>query len=187
MNGQRIGYIRVSTTDQNTDRQLDGLTLDRTYTDKASGKDTNRPQLTEAISYARAGDTLVIHSLDRLARNLTDLKSIVAQLTGKGVTVEFVKERLTFTGEDSPMSHLLLNLMGAFAEFERAIIRERQAEGIALAKTRGVYRGRVSKLTPAQASELKQRAASGETKADLARHYGISRETLYSYLRQGAA
>ena len=133
-----IGYIRVSTVDQNTERQLDGLKLDKVFTDKASGKDVNRPQLKAAREYVREGDRLVVHSLDRLARNLVDLKNIVSELTARDVTVQFVKENLTFTNEDNAMSNLLLSVMGAFAEFERALIRERQREGIALAKKRGV-------------------------------------------------
>src|SRR5438270_6093635 len=102
MLGQRIGYIRVSTLDQNTERQLEGVELDKTFTDKASGKDTKRPQLEILMSFVRSGDTVVVHSMDRLARNLDDLRRIVQTLTGKGVKIEFLKEHLTFTGEDSP-------------------------------------------------------------------------------------
>jgi DNA invertase Pin-like site-specific DNA recombinase len=106
--------------DQNTDRQLDGQELDKVFTDKASGKDTKRPQLKAALEYLREGDVLVVHSMDRLARNLHDLKNLVTDLTGRGVHVQFVKEALLFTGEgDSPMAHLLLNLLGSVAEFER--------------------------------------------------------------------
>src|SRR4051812_27232232 len=139
MSGQKVGYIRVSTLDQNTERQLEGLALDRVFTDKASGKDTRRPELENLLSFVRGGDTVVVHSMDRLARNLDDLRQIVHTLTGKGVRIAFVKEQLTFTGEDSPMASLLLSVMGAFAEFERALIHERQREGIALAKQRGAY------------------------------------------------
>ena len=142
MHGQRIGYIRVSTLDQNPDRQLEGVQVGKVFIDKASGKDTQRPQLEALLNYVREGDTLVVHSMDRLARNLDDLRRMVQQLTGQGVWIEFVKESLAFTGEDSPMANLLLSVMGAFAEFERALIRERQREGISLAKQRGVYRGR---------------------------------------------
>src|SRR5215210_7935729 len=126
MAGQRIGYIRVLSFDQQVDRQLDGIALDQIFTDKASGKDTNRPQLELMLRFARTGDTVVVLSMDRLARNLDDLRRIVHILTGKGVRIEFVKEQLTFTGEDSPMANLLLSVMGAFAEFERALMRERQ-------------------------------------------------------------
>src|SRR5215210_8960827 len=179
MAGQRIGYIRVLSFDQQVDRQLDGMVLDQIFTDKASGKDTNRPQLELMLRFARTGDTVIVHSMDRLARNLDDLRRIVHILTGKGVRIEFVKEQLTFTGEDSPMANLLLSVMGAFAEFERALIRERQREGIALAKQRGAYRGRKKALSPEQVAELRGRAAAGAQKAKLAREFGISRETLY--------
>ena len=179
----RVGYIRVSTADQNTVRQLDGVAVERTFTDAASGKDTARPKLEEMLAFVRDGDTVLVHSMDRLARNLDDLRRLVRTLTGKGVRVEFVKENLTFSGEDSPMATLLLSVMGAFAEFERALILERQREGIAAAKQRGVYTGRKPALTPDQADQLRHRAATGEPKAALARDYRISRETVYAYLR----
>src|SRR5918999_4885424 len=121
MSGQRIGYIRVSALDQHTQRQLDGVEVDKTFTDKASGNDTKRPQLDQLIGFVRSGDTVFVHSMDRLARNLDDLRRIVQALTGKGVRIEFVKEHLTFTGEDSPMANLMLSVMGAFAEFEQAL------------------------------------------------------------------
>ncbi|WP_308198740.1 recombinase family protein [Hoyosella sp. YIM 151337] len=179
----RVGYIRVSTLDQNTVRQLDGIDVEKTFTDKASGKDIARPRLEELLNFVREGDTVIVHSMDRLARNLDDLRRIVRTLTGKGVRVEFVKESLTFTGEDSPMANLMLSVMGAFAEFERALIRERQREGIAKAKTRGVYTGRKPALTAEKVRELRERVSAGEGKAALAREFGISRETVYSYLR----
>ncbi|MFE4833725.1 recombinase family protein [Arthrobacter sp. NPDC056691] len=184
MAGQRIGYVRVSTLDQNEKRQLDGLVLDRVFTDKASGRDTARPQLAELLGFARDGDTVVVHSMDRLARNLDDLRALVQRLTRKGVRVEFVKEHLLFTGEDSPMANLMLSVMGAFAEFERSLIRERQREGITLAKQRGAYKGRKKTLSADRAAELVQRAANGIPKTVLAGEYGISRETVYQYLRQ---
>jgi DNA invertase Pin-like site-specific DNA recombinase len=183
MLGQRIGYVRVSTVDQHPDRQLDQIPVDRTFTDLASGKDTARPQLDALLRYARDGDTVVVHSMDRLARNLDDLRRIVRSLTERGVRVEFVKEQLTFTGEDAPLATLLLSVLGAFAEFERALIRERQREGIALAKQRGAYRGRKKALSGEAVAELRRRVAAGENKAQVARDLGISRETLYQYLR----
>lgn len=186
MHGQRIGYIRVSTLDQNPDRQLEGVQVSKVFIDKASGKDSQRPQLEALLSYVREGDTLVVHSMDRLARNLDDLRRMVQQLTGRGVRIEFVKEALTFTGEDSPMANLLLSVMGAFAEFERALIRERQREGISLAKQRGVYRGRKKALSESRIEELLRRIENREPKAGLAREFGISRATLYEYLRTPA-
>ena len=183
MRGQRIGYVRVSSFDQNPERQLEQVTVDRLFTDKASGKDTQRPELERLLAFVREGDTVVVHSMDRLARNLDDLRRLVQRLTQRGVRIEFVKEHLTFTGEDSPMANLMLSVMGAFAEFERALIRERQREGIALAKQRGAYRGRKKALAPEQVAQLRRRAAAGEKKAQLAREFGISRETVYQYLR----
>ena len=186
MNGQKIGYKRVSTVDQNTARQLDGVPLDKLFEDKASGKDTNRPELQLALSYCREGDTLVVHSMDRLARSLVDLRGMVTKLTGRGVAVEFMKENLRFNGDDSPMAILLLSLLGAVAEFERSLILERQREGIALAKVAGKYKGRSRSLTAEKVAELLARAAAGERKTQIAKSFGISRETLYSYLRTGS-
>lgn len=188
--GQRVGYIRVSSLDQNTERQLEGVALDRTFTDKASGKDTARPQLTAALEYIREGDTLVCHSMDRLARNVDDLRRVVRELTGRGVVVQFVKESLTFTGEDSPMANLLLTMLGAVAEFERSLIKERQREGIAIAKTKGVYRGRKPSMSAEQIEALRalDKERGGKNRSGLAKEHGISRETLYQYLDlRGAA
>jgi len=177
MSGQRIGYKRVSTVDQNTSRQLDGVQVDRTFEDKCSGKNTARPQLQAALEYCRQGDTLVIHSMDRLARNL------VSDLTAQGIVVEFVKENLRFTGEDSPMANLLLSMLGAVSEFERALILERQREGIQIAKLAGKYKGGQYKLKPEQVADLRSRVAAGAPKAALAREVGISRQSLYSYIQ----
>jgi EAL domain-containing protein (putative c-di-GMP-specific phosphodiesterase class I)/DNA invertase Pin-like site-specific DNA recombinase len=169
--------------DQNPERQLEQIQVDKVFTDKASGKDTRRPELERLLAFVREGDTVVVHSMDRLARNLDDLRRLVQGLTQRGVRIEFLKEHLTFTGEDSPMANLMLSVMGAFAEFERALIRERQREGIALAKQRGAYRGRKKSLSSERIAELRQRVEAGEQKTKLAREFGISRETLYQYLR----
>lgn len=182
MAGQRIGYVRVSTVEQNAGRQLDGVALDFTFTDRASGRDANRPELQGLMKFVRDGDTLIVHSMDRLARNLDDLRRIVKELNGRGVKIEFVKEQLTFSGEESPMATLLLSVMGAFAEFERSLIRERQREGVALAKARGAYKGRRPTLSEERRIELRRRAESGESKLQLAKEFGISRETVYQYL-----
>jgi DNA invertase Pin-like site-specific DNA recombinase len=154
---------------------------------KASGKDTERPQLQALLQYAREGDTIVVHSMDRLARNLDDLRRLMLGQTKRGVRIQFVKESLTFTAEESPMANLLLSVMGAFAEFERALIKERQREGITLARQRGAYLGRRKSVPPEKVAELRRRSDSGEKKAALAREFGISRETLYQYLRQETA
>ena len=156
--------------------------MNKTFTDKASGKDVKRPQLEAMQSFVREGDTVFCHSMDRLARNLDDLRRIVLGLTERGVQIVFVKENLTFTGEDSPMSNLLLSVMGAFAQFERELIRERQREGIAIAKREGKYTGRKPSLSPTRAAELRRRVADGDSKAGLAREFGISRDTLYRYV-----
>jgi DNA invertase Pin-like site-specific DNA recombinase len=182
LDGQRIGYIRVSSFDQNPERQLEQVQVARIFTDKASGKDIHRPQLESLLAFVRQGDTVVVHSMDRLARNLDDLRRVVQGLTKRGARIEFLKEHLVFTGEDSPMANLMLSVMGAFAEFERALIRERQREGIALARQRGAYRGRKRSLNHEQVAEMKRRIEAGESKAKVARDFGISRETVYQYL-----
>lgn len=177
-----VGYVRVSTTDQATDRQLAELKLSKVFTDKLSGKDTKRPQLAACLEWVREGDTLHVHSIDRLARNLEDLQRLVRELTGKGVVVRFHKEGLTFKGDEDPMQKLMFQMMGAFAEFERALIRERQREGIAAAKAAGKHLGRKPTLTPEQAQAVKEAAAAGEEKASIARRFGISRQTIYRVL-----
>lgn len=182
--GKIIGYIRVSTFEQNEQRQLESVKADKLFIDKASGKDTIRPQLQALLEYVRDGDTVVVHSLDRLARNLDNLRHLVQYLNAKDVKVHFLQENLIFTGEDSPMSNLLLSVMGAFAEFERTLIRERQLEGIALAKKRGVYKGRKRSLSKEQIESLKSRVSEGEKKTHLAREFNVSRETIYQYLRE---
>lgn len=179
----RVGYVRVSSEEQNDARQVSGLEVDKLFAERASGKSTAaRPQLQAMLDFVRVGDTVVVHSMDRLARNLDDLRRLVRSMTSEGVQVEFVKEHLTFTGDDSPMSNLLLSVMGAFAEFERELIRERQREGIAQAKKNGAYKGRARALSPVQTVQLREALAAGETKAVLARKFGISRQTLYRYL-----
>ena len=188
MTGKKKRYIRVSTKLQNTERQLNDLDLDIVFTDQASGKDTNRPKLTELLNYVRDDDIVYVHSMDRLARNLDDLRRIIKTITGKQAQIKFLKEGLEFTSSKSPMSNLMLSLMGAFAEFEHALIKERQMEGIAKAKARGVYK-REKSLTNEQIANIKQRI-SQETqtmqvnKTRLAKEFGISRQTLYHYLKQ---
>lgn len=183
MNGQKIGYTRVSDEGQNLDRQLEGHQLDRIFQDKVSGKSVDRPALQEMLRFVRDGDHLYVHSMDRLARNLMDLRQMVKDLTSRGVKITFVKEGLTFTGEDEAMSVLLLSVMGAVAEFERAVLRDRQAEGIRIAKAKGVYRGRAAALTGEQVEQAQKMVASGVPKAKVARNLSICRETLYKYLR----
>jgi DNA invertase Pin-like site-specific DNA recombinase len=185
---QRIGYIRVSSLDQNSERQLEGIHLDKVFTDKASGKDTNRPQLQTALNHVRAGDTLVVHSMDRLARNVEDMLRLVREMNNRGVSVEFIKESMSFTaGSDDPRSTLMFTMLSAFAQFERSLIKERQREGIALAKAKGtVYKGRKPALNTERIAQLREQAAAGEKRTKLAKEFGISRETLYQYIRTQA-
>lgn len=136
-----VGYIRVSTVDQNTERQLDGVKLDKVFEDKCSGKDTQRPQLQAMLDYVREGDTIIVHDISRMARNLEDLLSLVKQLNARGVAVRFNKENLLFTGEDSPMQNLMLSMLGAVYQFERSMMLERQREGVQIAKAAGKYKG----------------------------------------------
>jgi DNA invertase Pin-like site-specific DNA recombinase len=182
--GQRVAYKRVSTVDQNTARQLDGMTFDREFVDKASGKDTLRPALQEALAYLRTGDRLTVHSMDRLCRNLSDLRSVVESLTSRGVTVEFMKENMTFTGEATPMAQFMLNIMGSFAELERAMIRERQLEGVAIAKKAGKYTGRKPAIRAGNGKlqELDRLISQKLTVSEIARQLKVSRQTVYSQM-----
>ncbi|QFU23001.1 recombinase family protein [Shewanella eurypsychrophilus] len=172
-----IAYIRVSTVDQNTDRQLDGVEFDKAFTDKCSGGSLDRPQLDELRGYIREGDTVVVHSIDRLARNIDDLRGLVAEFRGKGVNVTFVKEGLTFTADDaSPMAELMLNMLGAVAQFERSMIRERQQEGIAKAKAKGVYSGRKASADLRQ--QVKHLLEEGVSMRKIAAQVGCSLSTV---------
>lgn len=139
---KRIGYKRVSSVDQNTERQLDGVELDKIFEDRCSGSNTKRPQLTAMLDYVREGDEVIVHDISRMARNLEDLISLIKSMNGDGVTVRFLKENLTFTGDSNPMQELMLNLLGAVYQFERSMLLERQREGIQKAKERGKYKGR---------------------------------------------
>jgi len=177
-----VAYRRVSSTDQKTDRQLEGLTFYKVFEDKASGKDTDRPQLRACLDCVREGDTLHVHSIDRLCRNLADLQKVVTDLNAKGVVIHFHKENLIFTGKNDPMNTLMMQMLGAVSEFERALIRERQREGIAAAKEKGKHLGRKAVLTADQVEILRTRVASGEDKKALAKEYGVARQTIYNAL-----
>lgn len=186
MKGHKVGYVRVSSVDQNIGRQLEGIEVDRVFVDKASGKNTVRPKFQEMLSYVREGDMIVVHSMDRFARSLKDLVTEVDQLVKRGVAIQFVKENITFTAQATPMDNLMLQLMGAFAQFEREIILERQKEGIKIAAAQGKYKGRVHKLNPEQAEALRQDWTQGKysSKVDLAKAFGISRQAVYRYLKR---
>lgn len=181
MNGRILGYKRVSSLDQNTARQLDGVKIDLEFEDKMSGKSMDRPKLQELMRTAYIGDLVIIHSMDRLARNLIDLKNIVSALVANGAQVQFVKENLTFSGKADPYSELMLNLMGSFAEFERQLIKSRQMEGIAIRKAAGGYagKGRKPSITDDLRDIIKNRVAAGEKKTRIAADMKISRESIY--------
>ncbi|MNF79104.1 DNA-invertase hin [compost metagenome] len=170
-----IGYIRVSSVDQNTARQLDGVKLDQMFTDKVSGSTVDRPELAQMLRSVRSGDTLHVHSIDRLARSLADLLALVKELTGKGVAVKFHKESLLFAGEADPMQELMLSLLGSVAQFERSMIRERQREGIAKAKEAGKYKGRSKAVSDAA---IRTAVESGLSYRVAAKELGVSLSTV---------
>ncbi len=179
-----VGYIRVSTIEQNTTRQLDGLSknnvsLDKVFEDKVSSSQVNRPALQACLTYLREGDILYIHSIDRLARNLSELQSIVNELTAKGVTVHFWTENLIFSGQTSPMQELIFQMLGAFAQFERSLIKERQKEGIAKAKQEGRFTGRPRKISEQDKSDIAKALADGASPASLAEKYKVSKSSIY--------
>lgn len=182
-----VGYIRVSTLDQNADRQhiaLNAAHVEKIYEDHISGANTDRAQFQAMMQFLREGDELVVLSLDRLARNLRDLLDTVETLGKLGVSVRFLKENLLFDARSNadPTSKLMLSMVGAFAEFERSMIRSRQAEGIALAKARGAYKGRPRSVTDEQISKLKAALAQEVPLTKATRKVGISRTTAYRYL-----
>lgn len=184
MTGQTVAYKRVSSVDQNTARQLDGMTFDETFEDKCSGADRDRPALQRMLKHVRKGDTVVVHEISRLARDTADLLELVKLLNSKGVTLTFVKESMTFTpDETNPMNQMLLTIIGSVAQFERAMINERRKEGQAVARAAGKHMGRKSSLTPQQIIAIKERVAKGDNKTHLASEFGISRATLYSALK----
>lgn len=172
---ERVGYVRVSTVDQNTERQLDGIDITKRFTDKCSGKDTNRPQLKALLDYVREGDEVHVHDISRMARNLEDLIGLVKQLNGKGVTIKFHKENLTFTGEQNPMQELLLGVLGSVYQFERSMLLERQREGIQKAKAKGLYKGRPQQVDRNKVREL---LASGLSIRKTALQLGIAVSTV---------
>lgn len=181
----KIGYVRVSTVEQNTARQLVGITLDRVFEEKVSVKNIgNRPVLREMLGFIRDGDDLYVHSMDRLARNLKDLLTLVTTITDKGVTLHFIKENLTFEAKTkaTPFNKLLLGLLGSVAEFERELILERQREGIAQAKARGAYKGR-KPIAPEKIEKAKELLAQGMTRTEAAKTVGMGRTTLFLYLK----
>lgn len=190
--GQLVGYIRVSSIDQNIERQLDGVELDRVFIDKMTGATKERPELQRMLEYVRQGDTVYVHSLDRLARNFDNLLDIIKQLNNKGVIFKSLKENLNIDGlNNNPMDMLILHIFGAIAEFNRALIKETQREGIAKAKQRGVYKGRKTVLTADKRKIIEELLAQKESSLDeykkisyknIADTVNISLSTLNRYL-----
>lgn len=183
-----VGYVRLSSLDQNPERQLEelkGLEVEKIFVDKQSGKNIERSELQKMLAFVREGDVLIVHSLDRLARNLADLLTMVQDLTGRGISVRFINEKLNFDAgkESSPMAKLMLSMFGSFAEFERSMIKHLQAEGFALAKARGDYKGRQRSVTDAQIEEIRSMMEMGVSLSVAARKVGISRTTAYTYLK----
>lgn len=178
-----VGYIRVSSIEQNTERQLDGIHLDKTFTEKASGGSRERPQLNAMLDYLRDGDTVHVHSIDRLARNTNDLNDLVNSLNDRGITIIFHKENLTFSHDvaQSALNKLMFQMLAAFAEFERSIIRERQKEGIAKAKAKGLYKGRKRKVDYSEIQKAMQE--DGSTFRSVANRFGIGVATVQRALK----
>lgn len=188
MAGQTVGYVRVSAADQNPGRQLEAIgACDRVFTDKISGKSRARRQgLVDLIGYIRNDDTVRITSMDRLGRDTRDLYNIVAEITNKGAAVKFVNERITVDKNgSSPLDSLMLGILAAFAEFERRRIKERQAEGIALAKAKGTYQQQ-PKLSPTDIEQAQAMIELGIPKTQVAATFSVSRQTLYAALRRTA-
>lgn len=171
----KVGYVRVSTVDQNTERQLDGVALEKVFTDKCSGKDTNRPQLSALLEYVREGDEVHVHDISRMARNLEDLISLVKQLNGKGVSIKFHKENLSFTGAQNAMQELLLGVLGSVYQFERSMLLERQKEGIQKAKQAGKYKGRPASV---DREEIAKAIKNGLSIRKTASQLGVSVSTV---------
>lgn len=180
--GQIVGYARVSTLEQNVARQVEALEVecDKIFVEKVSAaKTSNRPQFQEMLRYLREGDVLQVTSADRLARSTRDLLDIVQSLKDRGVQVEFLDNPALNT--DTPQGEFMLTILAAVAQLERSIIRERQAEGIAIARAKGKY-DRAPKLSPEQAREVRRLDAMGVPKTAIARKMGCSRHTVYAVL-----
>ena len=181
MVGQTVGYVRVSSAEQDLDRQLEAVgECDRIFEDKISGSSrAKRTGLSELIGYVREKDLVKVASMDRLGRDTRDLYAIVDELTDKGCAVQFLTERITVNKSGtSPVDGLMLGILAAFAEFERRWIKERQAEGIALAKARGKY-VQAPKMSDADVEQARMMIEMGIPKAEVARRFGVSRQTLY--------
>ena len=182
----KYGYSRVSHSDQNSDRQLEGLKKQNVvyiYSDKTTGVTADRPELNKLLQILRPGDEVVVLSFDRLARSLPDLLNIIKDIHSKGAVLFSIKENVEFTTDADSVSKLYLNIMGAVAEFERAFSKERQREGIEIAKDRGAYKGGVRKLSQADRDYLYDAVDRGVPKTVVAKKLKIMPATVYSYLK----
>jgi DNA invertase Pin-like site-specific DNA recombinase len=177
---ENLGYIRVSTVEQSTERQLLNIELDNSFTDKCSGKDVDRPALKQLIEYAREGDVIHCHDISRMARNTEDLLRLVKEFTDQGISLKFHKEHLEFTGESNPMQQLMLTMLGGIYQFERAMILERQREGIAIAKQNGKYKGKP--VNEALHDKIRLKYSEGMNKMQIAKALGCARATVYKAL-----
>lgn len=184
MTGKKIGYIRVSTIDQSLDKQLENIQLDKKFIDYSSAKSTNRPQLKAMLDFVREDDIVFVNSMDKLARNMKDLKSIVNNLISRNIQVHFLKENVQFTAENSEKSQIGLYFMGIFAEFEYAFIRERQREGIEVAKKKGRLAGAPKKMNAEKIEIIKSDLKTRKSKTKIAEDLKISRFTLYRYIKK---
>ena len=178
---ENIGYIRVSSEGQNTDRQLDSIVLDKRFTDKISGASKDRLELNACLAYIRTGDTLHIHSIDRLARSLRDLQEIVDSLVQRGITIIFHTERLTFTSEENPVSTMMLQMLGMIAQFERTLTKKRQREGIEIAKSKGKHLGRPT-IDYTRRDEAIKLLEEGNNISSIAKAMKLSRASIHKLL-----
>ena len=177
----KVGYRRVSTLEQSLDRQDLGE-CDCVFEEKESAGSANRPALQEMLSFVREGDTVVVHSIDRLARNLMDLQSIIRELNDKGVTIQFLSESLSFSADGGcAFQTLQLQMLGAFSQFERTMIRKRQAEGIAKAKAKGIYKGGKAKINVEDIIKLKNEGLGATA---IAKRMNIHRDSVYRLLKK---
>lgn len=186
----QVAYIRVSSSGQKFHRQIEAIgNVDKLFEEKQSGKNINdRPVFQQCMEYLREGDTLLVHSIDRAARSVTDLHKIVDTLKKKRVCIKFIKENLTFTPDSTDArSTLYLYLLGAISQFERELIRERQKEGIAAAQALGKPYGRKKTFSKEQCMEIAARVKAGEKVATLAKELRVSRNTIYSAVKQATS
>ncbi|MDX6758048.1 recombinase family protein [Streptomyces sp. F8] len=183
--GHLVGYARVSTDDQEAQLQHDALTAagcTRIFTDKASGKNTDRPELTAALDYARPGDTLCVWKLDRFARSLIDLVTLVDSLAARGIGFKVLTGALASIDPNTPDGRLMLQVVGAMAEFERSLIKDRTRAGLDAARAQGRVGGRPAVMDADKLAAAKARKAKGESVTAIAKALGVSRATLYRAL-----